>query len=154
MKKQTFIISLAFTFSIQTKAQNTIQAINVPQATIPPRSVVQQQTAAPYNCNVGNITLTLDSSVIVNATTGGTKNYFKAVINSTGTGTIQYQWVLVNVVNMPNNHPSIIQGTLQLSGTGTDVIFTQRDHLLQSGQKKLLLEMLSPNSIESNQIKF
>lgn len=152
MKKQILIIAGAFLFSIQTKAQNTIQPNNVPQANIPPRTNVQQQTAPAHVFKVGSVTLSIDSSVYVTSGAGAVKNYFKAVINSIGTGTIHYQWVLVNM-GAPSQ-PPVVQGTLQLSGTGTDVIFTERDHVLHNAQKKLTLEIISPNGVQSNQITF
>lgn len=155
MKKKTFAIVVAFLFSIQTKAQNTIQPNNVPQANILPRTnVVQQPNVSAHILNISDITLSIDSSVRVTTGAGAVKHYFKAVINYIGSGTIQYQWFLVNPVNGPNNHPSIVQGILQLSGTGTDEIFTERDRVNDVGQKRFTLKIISPTQVDSNIITF
>ena len=153
-KKQTLTIAAAFLFAIQTKAQNNIPQANIPQANIPPRTVVQQQSAVVHIFKVGSVNLSIDSSVHVTNGAGAVKHYFRAVINSIGTGTIQYQWVLLNHGNTPNNHPSIVQGTLQLNGNGTDVIFTERDRVTGNPQKTLTLEIISPNNLSSNQITY
>ena len=158
MKKQTFTIAVAFLFSIQTKAQNNIQPNNVPQANIPPRTVVVQQPNVSANIfKISSVTLFIDSSVHVTSGAGATKNYFKATISSIGTGTIQYRWVLIVYGSGPGNQPippNVVQGSLQLNGTGTDLIFTERDHVTHNPQRKLMLEITSPNSVQSNQITF
>ncbi|MGG9961554.1 hypothetical protein [Ferruginibacter sp. SUN106] len=153
MKKQTFAIAVAFLFSIQTKAQNTIPPNNIPQANIPPKTVVvQQPNASVHLLNISGITLSIDSSVHVTSGAGATKHYFKATINYTGPGTIQYQWVLINM-GAPTQ-PPVVQGTLQLSGTGTDFLFTERDHVNNNAQKKLTFKIISPVQTESNTITF
>ncbi len=52
----------------------------------------------------------------------GHKIYFHAIITSTGTGTVDYQWIVRGTNGQPNMPPpvSLINGTLTLSGTGTD----------------------------------
>lgn len=143
MQKQLVIISLAFLFTLQTKAQNNI----------PPRtSVVQQPNVTANIFKINSVTLSIDSSVHVTSGAGATKNYFKAVINYTGPGTIQYQWVLINVGAA--SQPSTVQSSLQLSGTGTDVLFTERDHVTNNSNKKLKLQIISPVQMESNTITF
>ena len=157
MKKQIIIIAVAFLFSIQTKAQNTIPVNNIPQANIPPRTNVPQQTASGHIFTVGSVTLSIDSSVSVTNGAGATKHYFKATINSIGAGTIQYRWITMVPGNGSGNQPVppyVVQGSLQLSGTGTDLLFTERDHVNHNPQKKLIFEIISPNSVQSNQIIF
>ena len=158
MKKQTFTIVVAFLFSTQTKAQNNIKPNNVPQANIPPRTVVvQQPNASAHLLNISGVTLSIDSSVHVTNGAGAVKNYFKATINYTGPGTIKYEWVLMVPGNGSGNQPippSIVQGTLQLSSTGTDVLFTERDHVTHNPNKKLILKIISPVQTESNTITF
>jgi hypothetical protein len=158
MKKQIFTIAIVFLFSIQTKAQNSIPPNNVPQANIPPRTVVvQQPNASAHLLNISGVTLSIDSSVLLTNGAGATKNYFKATITYTGPGTIQYEWVLMVPGNGSGNQPippSVVQGTLQLSGTGTDVILTERDHVNHNPQKRLMLKIISPVQIDSNTITF
>jgi hypothetical protein len=158
MKKQIVTITVAFLFSIQTKAQNNIPANTVPQANIPPRTnVVQQPNVAAHILKISSITLSIDSSVHVTSGAGATKDYFKATINYAGPGTIQYEWVLMVPGNGSGNQPippSVVQGTLQLSGSGTDVILTERDHVNHNPQKRLLLKIISPIQIDSNTITF
>jgi hypothetical protein len=153
MKKQTFTIAIAFLFSIQTKAQNTLPPNNVPQANIPPRADIAQQPNVPAHfLKISSVTLSIDSSVHVTSGAGATKSYFKAAINYAGPGTIQYEWVLINVG--AQNQPPVVQGTLQLSGTGTDLLFAERDHVTHNGQKRLTLKIISPVQTDSNTITF
>ena len=158
MKKNIFAITVAFLFFIQTKAQNTIPSNNVPQASIPAKTVVAQQpNASAHLLNISSVVLSIDSSVHVTNGAGATKNYFKATITYTGPGTIQYEWVLMVPGNGSGNQPippSIVQGTLQLSSTGTDVLFTERDHVTHNPNKKLTLKIISPVQTESNTITF
>jgi hypothetical protein len=160
MKKQTFLIAVAFLFSIQTKAQNNIPPNNVPQANIPPRTVVEQPNVTPHLFNVTNVTLSVDSVVSTHVTAPvATKHYFKATITSIGTGTIQYRWVLTGGGTGPNNQPyppSIQQGTMQLNGSGTDLITTERQHVNANpaNMKFLTLIIDSPNNVQSNRITF
>ena len=153
MKKQTFTIAVAFLFSIHTKAQNTLPPNNVPQANIPPRTdIIQQPNVSPHFLKISSVTLSIDSSIHVTSGAGATKSYFKATINYTGPGTIQYQWVLINMG--AQNQPPVVQGTLQLSGTGTDLLFTERDHVTHNAQKRLTLKIISPVQTDSNTITF
>ena len=158
MKKQTFTIVVAFLFSTQTKAQNNIQPNNVPQANVPARTVVvQQPNVSAHIFKISSVTLSIDSSVHVTAGAGATKDYFKATISSVGTGTIQYRWVTMVPGNGSGNQPIppyVVQGSLQLNGTGTDLLFTERDHVTHNPQKRLIFEIISPNSVQSNQITF
>lgn len=158
MKKQIFTSAVAFLFSIQTKAQNNIQPTNVPHANIPPRTdVVQQQNVSAHVFKISSVTLSIDSSVHVTSGAGATKDYFKATISSVGTGTIQYRWITMVPGNGSGNQPIppyVVQGSLQLNGTGTDLLFTERDHVTHNPQKKLIFEIISPNSVQSNQITF
>jgi hypothetical protein len=153
MKKQTFTIAVAFIFSLQTKAQNTLPPNTIPQANIPARTdIIQQPNVSPHILKISSVTLSVDSSVHVTSGAGATKDYFKATVNYTGTGTIQYQWVLINVG--AQNQPPVVQGTLQLNGTGTDLLFTERDHVNHNAQKKITLKITSPVQMDSNTITF
>ena len=157
MKKIAFTIAIASFFSIQTKAQNTIQPNNVPQANIPPRTVVQQQTAPVRVFSVGSVTLSVDSAVHVTSGAGAIKNYFKATINSIGTGTVQYKWILIvpgiGAGGQPIP-PSIVSGSLPLNGSGTDLLFTERAHVTHNPLRTLKLEITSPTTLQSNTITF
>lgn len=148
-QKQILAITIAFLFAIQTKAQN-----NIPQTNIPQKTILEPQSTTVHIFKVGSVTLSVDSAVHVTTGAGATKSYFKAVINSLGTGTIHYQWVLTTQANTPNNQPSIVQGTLQVSGSGANMIFTERDHVNHNSLKTVKLEIISPNSLTSNQITF
>jgi hypothetical protein len=156
MKKQTFAIAVAFLFSIQTKAQNTIQPNNVQQVNIPSKTVVvQQPNATAHILNISAVTLSIDSSVHVTNGAGAVKHYLKATINYAGPGIIQYRWVTVSLANSPNPMPPYYgNGTLQLSGTGTDEIFTERDQVTGNAGKRVLLQILSPVRIDSNTLTF
>ena len=157
MKKQTFTIAAAFLFSIQSKAQNTINPNSVPQANIPPRTVVQQPNVPVHIFNVSNVTLSVDSAVYAPGGAGATKNYFKATINSVGTGTVQYKWILIvpgiGAGGQPIP-PSVVSGSLQLNGSGTDLLFTERAHVTHNPQRTLKLEITSPTTLQSNTITF
>jgi hypothetical protein len=146
MKKKYIFLLLVF-FSLQIKAQNNI----------PAKTVIVPQNAAVNIFKVIDVVLSIDSAVHVTNGAGATKNYFKATINSIGKGTIQYQWVLVNSAynpNSPNTNSSIVQGTLQLNGSGNDVLFAERDHVTHNANKKLTLQIISTIQIDSNTITF
>ena len=55
----------------------------------------------------------------------GHKIYFHAIITSTGIGTVDYQWIIRGNVGPVGNPPppSVMNGTLTLSGTGTDHVY-------------------------------
>ena len=55
----------------------------------------------------------------------GHKIYFDATITSTGVGIVSYQWIIKGNVGPVGNPPppSVISGTLTLSGTGTDHVY-------------------------------
>ena len=127
------------------------------QTTIPPRTVVEQPTVAVNIFRITDAVLSIDSSVHVTSGAGAIKNYFKAVINSFGKATIQYQWVVTNLTSYgtsPGSNSYTVKGTLETNGTGTDVIFAERDHVSHNGNKKFILQIISPTQINSNQIEY
>lgn len=149
MKKIIFFSLFSFILSVvKTNAQTTI----------PPRTVVEQPTVAgKVFFKITDVQLSIDSSVLVSTGAGGTKNYFKATISSIGSGTIQYKWVLMVPGNCAGNQPippSVVTGSLQLNGAGTDLLFTERMHVSSNPQRKLLLVITSPTTVQSNQITF
>ena len=138
----SLILSIA-----KTSAQNIIS----------PRTALEQPTTSGKVFKISDVQLSIDSSVLVSTGAGGTKNYIKATINSIGIGIIQYKWVLMVPGNGSGNQPippSVVSGSLQVNGTGTDLLFTERQHVTSNTQRKLVLIITSPINLQSNQITF
>ena len=146
MKKQCIFLILFF-FSLQIKAQNNI----------PAKTAIASPYLAVNIFKVTDVVLSIDSSVHETSGAGAIKDYFKVVINSIGKGTIQYQWVAANLTgygNNPGSNSYTVKGTIETSSTGRDVIFAERDHVTHNGNKKFILQIISPTQINSNQIEY
>jgi hypothetical protein len=158
MKKQTFTIAVAFLFSIQTKAQNTIQPNNVQQVNVPPKTVVvQQSNATTHEAKILGVMLLEDSVVMLPLSGGLRKHYLKAQIRYNGVGFLQYRWGRLKVdrygVPISPRSCDYDSGTLQLSGKGIDELFTDVTSGLQIQPLIVFIEIISPNVLHSNSLK-
>jgi len=144
MKKQIFIIMIAFLFSIQTKAQN-----NIPPKTsfVPP--AVQLKTAA-----VTAVSIVQDSVTITPHTGTASTNvyHFKGTINSTGPAVINYKWAILNTTTA-NIPPAYKTGSITPGGTGTDMVHVDMSNG-GNGYCKITLVVMSPTPITSNSITY
>ena len=138
-KLSTLFVSMML-FATGLKAQNNI----------PPRTVVDIPNAPIKLFRVTGVSLTLDSTVH-NTSTSTYSYYFRAVVNSIGTGTISWQWLSggVNAI-APSASKTFTQ---VLNGTGTDVILKQMG-TVRGGPVQLSMKVLSPTALTSNVIEY
>lgn len=136
MKNKIILSFFALALIVKVNAQNTI----------PEKTVIEQPNVQAKITKVTAVRVLLDSSVR-QSNSSAYQYYFKAIVNSIGSGIVSYQWVRSNPVNPAAHH--LIPGTLILSGTGTDVILITQG-AAAGGPNSIFLQVLSPNAITSN----
>ena len=174
MKKQTFIIAIAFLFSIQTKAQNTLppKSTIAAQPTVnkkytitgayeinaasPPKSAIVEQPIAKAIFSVKDVKVA--DSVTVPTSGGSTylKHQARATISSIGAGFIKCQWVEKVIVvfgQPPATIPFSSEFFVKTNGTGTDfteIMFEKGGYGTTPSMMSLVIK--APVNLQSNEV--
>jgi hypothetical protein len=144
MKNKMMALGVACIICLQLQAQNTI-----PSKTtfVPPTVQVKTTTVSAVSIVQDSVTTT------AHAGKPDTNVYhFKGTITSTGTGTINYKWAIVNTTTA-NIPPAYKTGSVTPGGAGTDNVFVDMGNG-GNGYSKITLVIISPTQITSNSITY
>ena len=144
MNCKLIALSIAGFICLQIQAQNTI----------PAKTTFVPPIAAPQLPNVSAVTIVQDSVTSTLHTNGITSKtyHFKGIINSRGTGNINYKWVIITN-GSTTIQPVYKTGSIVQGGTGTDHVFVEMGNG-GNGLFKITLMILSPTQLSSNSITY